>query len=265
MMKFAISYFTIIISLFSTSLLFAETTTIRITNGEWEPFMSAYCPHYGINSHVVSESYKLEGINVRWGFFPWKRAYQTAKTGKGWDASATWWPAEETKEAFYLSEPVSKTSFVFFHLKSYKFNWDSIDDLKGIHIGGTFEYDYGKEFMSAIEEKKISVQYVPHDEMNYKKLLKDRIQIFPNDPIVGYAQIRNSIPPDQVKLFTHHPKQFEISTLHLIISKKCKNGKFFLDKFNSGFKKLKQSGRFDQMLKDLEAGKYDKQKVKWKE
>lgn len=53
--------------------------TIRITNGEWEPFLSQHSPHYGINSHIVSEAFRLEGIQVKWGFFPWKRAFIEAR------------------------------------------------------------------------------------------------------------------------------------------------------------------------------------------
>lgn len=255
-------YFIIIILFFSTRSLYAETT-IRITNGEWEPFMSEYCPYYGINSHVVSEAFKLEGIKIIWEFFPWKRAYQMAKEGKFWDASATWWPADETREAFYISEPVSNTSFVFFHLKNFKFNWNSYNDLKELKIGGTLEYDYGNDFINGVKENGLYVEYVPTDEQNLAKILKGRINIFPNDPIVGYSQIRNTFPPDKAKLFTHHPKIIDQTTLHLIISKNCKKANFFLNKFNSGLEKLKDSGRFDQMFKDLEAGKYDKQKVKW--
>ncbi len=260
-------FFIIMMLLFLYPLfpLFSSTDTIRITNGEWEPFMSEYSYQYGINSHVVSESYKLEGIKIIWGFFPWSRAYMNANLSEEWDASATWWPSEETQEAFLISDPVSTTSFVFFYLKNRKFDWKSLDDLKGLRIGGTLEYDYGKEFMKAIDEKRIYVDYVPRDEQNYKKMLLNRIDIFPNDPVVGYAQIRNSLPPEQAKLFTHHPKEFEKSTLHLIISKKCRNGSFLLKKFNSGFRKLKKNGRFKQMLKDLENGKYDKKKIKWKE
>ncbi len=250
--------------LFYSPVLFAETS-IRITNGEWEPFMSEYSAHYGMNSHVVSEAFKLEGINVIWGFFPWKRAYINAKEGRYWDASATWWPVEETQEAFLISDSISTTSFVFFYLKTKKFDWQSIDDLKGLRIGGTLEYDYGKDFMTAMTANKIYVELVPKDEQNYKKLLADRIDIFPNDPIVGYAQIRNCLPPEQAELIRHHPKEFEKTTLNLIISKRSKNALFFLEKFNSGLKKLQKSGRFDQMLNDLEAGKYDKRKVKWKE
>jgi len=239
--------------------------SIRITNGEWEPFMSEYSPHYGINSHIVSEAFKREGITVEWGFFPWIRAYKEAKEGIDWDASATWWPSDKRKEEFLLSEPVSNTSFIFFHLKSHDFEWDSFEDLQELMLGGTFEYDYGREFMAAMAANKFGIEMVATDEQNFKKLLAGRIDIFPQDPIVGYAQIRNTFSPEQAKLFTHHPKEFEISTLHLIISRNSPNAQLFLDKFNAGFRKLKESGRLAEMLDDLSAGKYDKQKTQWKE
>ncbi len=249
--------------------LFSSTShaemTVRITNGEWEPFMSEYSYHYGVNSHVITEAFKLEGINVEYGFFPWIRAYEQAKQGKKWQASATWWPTNETREDFLVSEPISKTSIVFFHLKSTKFNWDSVSDLKGIKIGGTLGYDYGEDFMTALKEKKITVEYVSTDELNFKKLLHGRIQVFPNDKIVGYSQIQNNLHPDEIKRLTHHPKEFQINTLNLIISKKSKDSKFLLNKFNTGLKKLKSSGRYDQMFKDLDAGKYSKHKTKWKD
>lgn len=257
--------FTMIVCVCMLSLMGYAQDTIRITNGEWEPFMSKYSPHYGINSHIVSEAFKQEGITVQWGFFTWKRAYQMAKEGRDWDASATWWPSDKTKKAFLLSEPVSKTSFVFFHLKSHYFDWDSFEDLQGLTLGGTFEYDYGQEFVAALAANSFEIEMVPTDEQNLHKLLAGRIDIFPQDPIVGYAQIRNTFPPKQVKLFIHHPKEFERSTLHLIISKRSPNAQLFLEKFNAGFRKLKESGQLAKMLGDLDAGKYDKQKLPWKE
>lgn len=52
--------------MFSTTY---AATTIRITNGEWEPFLSEYSYEYGLYSHIVSEAFKLEDIEVEWGFF----------------------------------------------------------------------------------------------------------------------------------------------------------------------------------------------------
>lgn len=261
-MKIITIILSVVVMLFSSTALFAETT-IRITNGEWEPYLSEYSNEYGLASHIVSEAFKAEGIHVIWGFFPWKRSYEMAKYGKDWDASAVWWPTDEVKESFLVTEPVVRTSFVFFHMKSRKFQWETVNDLKGLRIGFTRGYDYGKEFMGAVKKGELSVDPVAADEQNFRKLMGDRIDIFPNDPVVGYAQIRNNFSAEEARLFKHHPKEFEVNTLNLIISKKCVNGRLFLEKFNSGMKKLKDSGRLEQMFKDLNAGKYDKQKNKW--
>lgn len=254
--------FLIILTLLFFSTLLLSETTIRITNGEWEPYLSKYSYKYGLASHIVSEAFKLEEITVKWGFYPWKRSYENAKYGQNWDASAVWWPTEEAKKDFFISVPVVKTSHVFFHLKSYKFDWKTIEDLKGIQIGFTLGYDYGRNFMRAIKENKINVQTVVTDEQNFKKIFLNRIDIFPNDQIVGYSQLKNIFSEDEVKLFTHHPKEFGLNTLNLIISKKSKNGKMFLEKFNLGMKKLKESGKLDQMFKDYQSGLYDTKKPK---
>jgi len=231
--------------------------TIRITNGEWEPYLSKYSYQYGFTSHIVTEAFKLEGITVEWGFFPWQRAYQSAKDGKDWDASCCWWPDKEINTEFLASKAISKTSFVFFHLKSEAFDWNSLQDLNGIKIGGTSKYDYGKEFMDAITAKKLNIEFTSKDEFNYKKLLADRIQIFPNDPSVGNAQIKNYLPPDEAERLTFNPKEFGVNTIHLIFNKNTKRNKYFLIKFNKGMKKLKASDQYQQMLNNLEAGKYN--------
>lgn len=257
-------FFYVLLLLFYSVTISAEIT-VRITNGEWEPYMSESSPHYGFASHVVSEAFKLEGIKVRWRFYPWKRSLIVAKKGRYYDASCCWWPSEEIGQNFLISDPITKSSVVFFHLKSYKFDWDNIDDLKGIKIGGTFEYEYSEEFMKAMNDKSIMVDTVPTDEQNYKKLLGGRIDIFPNDPIVGYSQIRNTFAPSRARLFTHNAKELQSTTLNLIIAREIKNPELLMTKFNLGLKKLKESGRFDQMMNDAMRGNYDKQKSKWRE
>ena len=231
--------------------------TIRITSGEWEPFISQHIYQFGLDSHIITEAFKLEGIDIEWGFFPWQRSYENAKDNDEWDASCCWWPDDETKDEFLMSDPITETSFVFYHLKSYKFKWDSFQDLKGIKVGATIKYHYGNKFMNAIEAKTLNVQNAPKDEFNFRKLIAGRIEIFPNDPAVGNAQIRNNLSPEEANLITYSPKKFGESTLHLIMNKNKKRSKYFLDKFNAGLNKLKASGQYQKMLKDLEAGKYD--------
>jgi len=232
--------------------------TIRITNGEWEPFLSQHSPHYGINSHIVSEAFGLEGIQVKWGFFPWKRAFIEARDNNQWDASAAWGVTKEVEEDFLVSAPISTNSYVFFHLKSRSFDWSGFEDLQGHTIGVTLQYDYGKEFLSAMKTQSFGVDWAVSDETNFKKLLGGRIDIFPNDLTVGYAQIRNTFPPEQAQHFTHHAKEFRRRTLHLIISKSSPHARTFLERFNSGLEKLKESGQLAEMMRDLKSGKYDR-------
>lgn len=251
-----------VVLILSTLTVSNASTTIRITNGEWEPYLSEYSYEFGLVSHIITEAFKQEGISIEWGFFPWKRSLEVARSGL-WDASAAWMPTKKREEDFWISEPVINTSFVFFYLKEKKFHWESYIDLKGLHIGLTRGYSYGQAFTDAIDEHDLIVDITTKDEQNFQRLLHGRMDIFPNNPVVGYAQLRKSFTPEQQERITHHPKALVTNSLNLLISKKCKNGRLFFEKFNAGLKKLKNNGRIIQMFKYLNSGKYDKQLDKW--
>ena len=255
---------TLVTLLLFTSLLQAQTT-IRITNGDWDPYMSSHAYQYGLTSHMVTQAFKLEGIDIEWGFFPWKRAFESAKEGRDWDAAAAWWPSDAYQDDFYTSDAIMDTALVFFHLKEYEFHWNGVDDLKGISIGFTRGYSYGEALMDAKIGNRINTEVANTDEQNFNKLLFERIQIFPNDKTVGYTQIKNTFTPHEANLFTHHPKEFKVNTLHLLVSKRSKNAKLFLDKFNSGLKKLRASPQYQQMFNDLKQGKYQRQSTPWRQ
>ena len=67
-----------------------------------------------------------------------------AKDGS-WDGSAVWSESEERLQNFFFSDPVVNSSWVFFHLKSYDFDWSDYEDLTGVRVGGTVEYYYSDE------------------------------------------------------------------------------------------------------------------------
>lgn len=231
--------------------------TINITNGEWEPYLSQSSPHYGLASHIVEEAFDQVGITVKWGFFPWIRSYEKAKEAKDWEASAVWWPTEDAHEHFLLSVPVVETSNVFFHLKTRPIKWQQFSDLKGLKIGVTRGYDYGEAFHLAVKQGHLYVQEVSSDEMNLRKLMTGRIDVFPNDPVVGFAQIRNNFSEHEAIKFTHHPKEFEKTTLHLLISKRSPRAKHYITAFNRGMRLLAEQGEIQRMIDQLKSGYYD--------
>ena len=235
---------------------FAEDT-IRLASGEWEPYISENLLYYGVASRIVTEAFALQGVKVTYGFYPWKRSYSYAEQGQ-WDGTLVWFDTPERRKIFYLSDPVIDVQYVFFHLKSYAFTWNTIDELKKIKIGATLGYHYGETFERAEKAGTITVQRVPKDEQNFQKLLRGRIHIFPNELDVGYAMIQRNFAPEQAKLFAHHAKPLRAEPLRLLLSKKIKRNQQMITLFNKGLKQLRDKGKIEQYIAESQRGEYKK-------
>ncbi len=114
---------------------------MRITNGEWPPYLGQDEPGYGIASRIVTRAFERAGYDVEYEFYPWSRSLYLARDGQR-DGTAVWMPSEERREDFYISEPVIVTEYVFFHRTDMPFDWDDVQDLSGYRIGLTSDYDY---------------------------------------------------------------------------------------------------------------------------
>ena len=232
--------------------------TINITTGEYAPWTSEKLKHLGFSSHVISEAFKLEGYEVNFTFYPWKRVYEAAKNGDRFQASSWWYPSEERATEFHYSEPLLVDSTVFFHLKDNPMpDWNSLDDLKGKRIGATAGYTYTPEFWDAAKSGSLDIQEASSDELNFKKLLKGRIDMFPTSDLVGQKLLKERFGPEVAETVTFHHIPLMSSPGHLLFSKKVTNGSELVSTFNRGLVKLRESGRYDQFWADLIAGKYD--------
>lgn len=222
--------------------------TIKIATGEWAPFHTEDRTDKGLMSKVITEAFALEKVKVEWTFLPWERAKQSTITGE-YDASASWEP--EGLPEFYYSDPTYTSSYVFFHLKTFKFSWKTMADLKGKTIGATIGYGYGDDFDNAEKAKTIKVSRVDDDETNFKLLEAGRIELFPNDKVVGFMQIEKTLGKEKAALFTTNEKPLRVYTFHLVMPKSKKTSEALMDKFNSGLKKLKASGRYAEIVKEV--------------
>lgn len=247
-MKKSLILFECVLCLFFSSLARSEET-VRITNGEWPPYLSRDLKYSGVASRIVTEAFALEGIKVEYGFFPWKRAFYLAEKGE-WDGTAVWLRSPEREMDFYLSDPVVNSRYVFFHMRSFPFEWKKIDDLKGIRIGATIGYDYGEEFEDAEKKGLISVIRVPSDEQNLMKLLHGRIDVFPLDMEVGYTMLHRMYKPEVVNMVTNNPRPVRTDPLHLLLTKKLEKNARLMVLFNKGLKSLIAKGEVERFLEE---------------
>lgn len=232
--------------------------TVRITTGEFSPWTSAELKYHGFTSRVISEAFKLEGYEVEFTFYPWKRAYESAISGERFHATSYWYPSEERMKDFYYSDPIQTDATVFFHLKGKPIpDWQTLDDFKGLRIGATAGFTYTKEFWDAAKSKRLDIEEASNEELNFKKLLKGRIDLFPSDPLVGRKVLQENFGTKQIERVTYHDKPLVAPTGHLLFSRKLANGEALVIAFNRGLAKLRESGRYILFQTDLIAGKYE--------
>ncbi len=231
--------------------------TIRLTNGEWPPYLSKDLKYHGSASRIITEAFAREGVEVEYGFFPWKRAYSLAKQGR-WDGSVVWIRTPDREKDFHYGPAVVEQVKAFYYLKAEPFDWNTFADLKGIPIGGTIGYTYGKAFAEAEKAGEIKVERVPTDEINFRKLFKGRIRLFPIEPDIARELLKKSFSAGEIEKLAFHPKPLTLETYHLILSKKYKQAGRMLELFDKGMKHLRESGKADRYFGESMRGEYRK-------
>ncbi|MDE1464957.1 substrate-binding periplasmic protein [Spartinivicinus poritis] len=229
--------------------------TVRLSNGEWPPFMSEHYKHYGAASDIVTQAFKLQGIEVQYGFFLWDKSLKLAQTGQ-WDGSLIWTWNEEREKLFLYSNPVITLRTVFFHRVDTVFDWKDWNDLQGKTVGATKGYYYGEDFKKAEEAGIISVIRQPTDIANFKKLLLRKIDLFVIDTEIGYEILNVRFPVGIKNLITNHPLPARETSFHLLISRKINRGTDLISAFNTGLKELKKNGMYEQILDNVIMGTY---------
>ena len=218
--------------------------TLVIAVGDWPPYLSDTLPHQGTAARIIREAFAVEGYRVRFEFLPWARAYKDTGAGK-YDGTAVWLKTPEREKAFYYSDPVVLEEHVFFHLKSFPFDWKGVEDLKGLSMGGLIGFSYGKALDEALASGALTMDRIGSDKQNFGKLLMGRIQVYPQEKRVGYHALNDSFPPAQVQLITHHPKLLMTQFSYLLMPRNTKRSKELIKVFNRGLRRVKEGGNSD--------------------
>jgi len=242
--------FPVLLLLLSLPAQGAAGEVITLTTGEWRPYLSEHFAGDGAIARIVTAAFALEGVEVRYLFRPWKRAYEEAAEG-GADGSLAWstsqrWDNERQRE-FYFSDALFDGQSVFFHLKSMPFRWRDDPQLTGVTIGGTLGYEY---FFDEYPGLRID-RSAPSDELNFQKLLAGRFQIFPANLDVGRYFLRSQLPPGQAALITWDPVPYNTTTYYLMLNRKNKANAGYLARFNRGLQRLRASGKYQQLIDEM--------------
>jgi polar amino acid transport system substrate-binding protein len=233
----------------------SEPQELKISVGDWPPYLASELKHNGVIAHLISDIFADEGYRVSYRFLPWPRAYADAAAGK-YDASAVWMHKDERDADFLFSAPLLNEEFVFFHLKSQPFEWSNFDDLTGMKLGGGLEYSYGPAFDAFLASGKVQMERVSSDQQNFGKLLKERITLYPQEVNVGYAALKSHFSPAEIARISNHTKPLLVNLSYLMLPKSLPSSQALLERFNRRLQSYRKSGRYEQYFKDFQQGKY---------
>lgn len=225
-------------------MLPVHADVVEFAVGEWAPYISKKDPSSPLEK-IVSEAYALEGIQVKYSYFPWKRSYGYTKKGR-YLGTFPWTYLRSREEDFNINPtPILKDPSVYFHLKDTDFEWATLTNLKKYRVGVTLGYK-NQEIYKRLE---IPAEVVPYEELNFKMILQGRIEVYGASKRVGYAMIKSMFSPEDAEQFTNHPEPYTTDIYHILFSKQAKDSEKYMRAFESGFSKLKASGRYNEILK----------------
>ncbi len=222
--------------------------SIILATSEWPPFeFTENKVKKGTDVDIVREVFKEMGLweKTEIKFYPWDRCVENAKEKKV-DALFTLRKNDERlKYLNYPDEVLSYSENVFFYKKGNEYSFETLEDLKGLTIGIS-NYSYGDEFMNSDEKYGYTFDKITGenaDELNFRKLINDRVDLFACDKAVGLYLAKQKGFLEQIDFLDKSITKFE---MYLAFTKKDEN-KELMEKYDNALKKIKEDGRYDKI------------------
>ena len=236
----------IIFLLCSVTASFGEILTVRADF--WLPYNGNpedAKPGYMID--VLQEIFEPNGITVDYQLQDWAEALDDVNNGKFDAVVGT--DDEEAPGMIFPKEEFGSMTIAFFVRLGTNFDYQSVDDLSEIKLGVINGYSYNDDIDEYVAANTDSgkVRVVSGDNALptlIEKLVAGEIDVIVEDPNVmsyalGKAGVRTLIQADTLD---------DPYALYVAFSPKKKSSKTYADLFDDGIKRLRKSGRLEEIL-----------------
>ncbi|HEY8025705.1 MAG TPA: transporter substrate-binding domain-containing protein [Burkholderiaceae bacterium] len=217
--------------------------TIAFASTEFPPFYGADLPNQGVLTDITVRAFKRMGYRVSVQFLPFARTLSYGKEGSV-DGVIALWYSEERAQWFVFSEPLAPNLVGFYKRKRDTIHFNSLQDLTPYRIGTVSGYANPPAFDAA----HLTVDAVPSDETNLKKLYAGHIDLALIDQVVARYLIKTKYPEFADALEWMGPA-LEVRPQYIAFSKKSQNYLTYQKDFSAGLKKLSASGELQSILR----------------
>lgn len=223
---------------------------LTISTGNYVPWTGEDMEFGGPYLRVIRAVFERAGFDVKFEFYPWKRALAQALNEEV-QASAYWAASRRRRKRFYQSKPLAKDRVVFFYRRDNPLKgWQSFEALADYKIGVTRGYTYTDEFWHQVKKGLLDIDRANKDLNNFKKLVHGRIGLFPCEKRRGYYLLREKLSPAKAAQISHCTKPLTVTTCHLLFTKSDPDSRRLRRIFNKQLKRLKQETEYSKYWED---------------
>jgi len=216
--------FTVLIVIFTTSLLFAKKIVIN-TDDNWFPFtFKEKGKSIGVHIDILTQALKNLGYEVEFKPYPWKRCLVNVESG---DADAILSASYKDKRAVFATYPpdaktakksknrVTQVEYVLITLKENPFEYGG--DMKKIPAPARVQLGYSVG--DDIKKGGVKIEAAKSPEQNLAKLLRDKKGSVVMNPLVAKTLTEKK---DFAGKFKIHSVPVKSKSYYMIFSKKTK-------------------------------------------
>ncbi|UZP66084.1 transporter substrate-binding domain-containing protein [Desulfovibrio mangrovi] len=214
---------------------------LLIVTGEWPPYVSQELQDFGPAARIVRRAFELEGVDVEFRFFPWKRCEAMLDEGSAY-GSFPYAMSVKRKRRWDFSLPLYRgETHVFFMKERYPtFEYHGVNSLRGYVVAGSL----GHFLLERLANAEVKVDLAPDEQCSFRKLHSGRADVLLTEKHVGWYMIRS--------LFSGQESSFAMSrnsvvTLNagMAVSRTYPDAARYTAVFNQGLAKLRETGEFD--------------------
>lgn len=229
----------------------SERRHIKISTGEYPPFISKNLPHFGPWPHVVSKAFEAEGLTVVYEFLPWARTLHLVEQGAV-DASVGFGKTpERLAKLQYPETPLIDESVLFYYRKDRGFDWQSEADLNGKTIGIIQGYASAEEMETLIKKGiKVKTQKALTEIQQFKMVLAGRIDAYPAAKTVAENILKKNFTPKQIAAIASHPRPWRSIEIFVVFPRQGKDTAMLIQAFEKGIESLKKSGEYQRIMRE---------------
>jgi len=201
----------------------------------------------GVSAEILYELLKetgYEGAEIR--MYPWARAYNKALNDEN-TMIFTISRNEQREKLFHWTCPLFDTGYTVYKLKSRKdIKIDSLEDIRKYRLG-LWRDDARHHFFASRGFTKIDL--VTYDELNIKKLLHGRVDLYVGDSISFEYQMKK-VWGYSLEEFAQLEPVYDIKETHatLYIAFSRKTDEALRGKFAAALGKMEKSGKLQSIL-----------------